>query len=208
MIADLKPNQRLLLLTLMARGGTAPNKELTGIVALDAPDRKALVSQGLLIQGPRLRGGSFELELTDGGWSAARKDFAAPAPSRSSSAAKTLYAVLARLGAYMKAQDLSAAHVFGGGPSTSGDARSAAQAVEDAYRSLVTRPQGWVRLSALRQALPGFDRASIDAALLDLLRARRVSIEPMVDQKTLTEDDRAASLRVGAAPAHHFAFLD
>ncbi|MFG1348842.1 hypothetical protein [Xanthobacter autotrophicus] len=208
MTADLKPNQRLLLLTLMARGGSAVNRDLGGIVALEAADRKALVSQGLLIQGPRLPRGSFELELTDGGWSAAWKDFSAPAPSPSSAAAKTLYAVLARLGTYMEAQALSAAHVFGGVASATSDARPADQAVEDAYRSLVTRPQGWVRLSALRKALPGFDRASVDAALLALLRARRISIEPVVDQKTLTEDDRTASLLVGAAPAHHFAFLD
>ncbi|MDI4656465.1 hypothetical protein [Xanthobacter autotrophicus] len=208
MTADLKPNQRLLLLTLMARGGSARNRDLGGIVSLEAADRKALVSQGLLVQGPRLPGGSFDLELTDGGWAAARKDFSAPAPSRSSSAAKALYAVLARLSTYMEAQELSAAQVFGGISSTSGDARPAARAIEDAYLALVTRPQGWVRLSALRKALPGFDRASVDAALIALLRARRVSIEPVVDQKTLTEDDRAASLLVGAAPAHHFAFLD
>ncbi|MFG1479808.1 hypothetical protein V5F53_14280 [Xanthobacter sp. V4C-4] len=209
MTTELKPNQRLFLLTLMARGGNALNSDIIAVVALQAPDRAQLESRGLLQKTKH--GRTFALELTDRGWSLARADFTAPAPA-GSSATRALYAVLARLGAYMDARRLAAADVFGPLPAEQDAAPAgpgpAEDAIEAAYRALVQRPQGWLRLSALRQALPGFDATTIDTALLGLLAARRVSIEPVVDQKTLTEQDRAAGLKLGAATAHHFAFLD
>lgn len=212
-INELKPNQRLMLLALMAAGGAAPNQHLSSVVALKAPDRKALERHGLVLATPLPRG-SFALELTDAGWNTARETFTAAPPPGSRSADKVLHAVLGRLAGFMETNLLSAADVFAVMPSPApapagGESRpSAARAIEEAYRALVTRPQGWVRLSALRRALPDFDRDALDAALLDLLRARRISLEPVVDQKTLTAEDRAAGLLVGAAPAHHFAFLD
>ena len=210
MVAELKPNQRLFLLTLMALGGTALNKDAVAIVDLKGADRALLHSRGLVHKGPR-RDRTFELELTDKGWAAARAEFSAQPPA--TSAGRTLYALLARLGAFMDARALSAADLFGAAPETGpapepGGEPSADAAIKTAYGALVTRPQGWVRLSALRKALPDLDRSTLDAALIGLLRARRISLEPVVDQKTLTEDDRAAGIPVGASIAHHFAFLD
>ena len=204
MVAELKPNQRLFLLSLMALGGSALNKDAVAIVDLKGADRALLHSRGLVHKGPR-RDRTFELELTDKGWAAARAEFSAPPPA--TSAGRTLYALLARLGVFMDTRALSAADLFGPAPETG--ARPAPDAaIRSAYGALVTRPQGWVRLSALRKALPDFDRSTLDAALIGLLRSRRISLEPVVDQKTLTEEDRAAGIPLGASIAHHFAFLD
>lgn len=204
MVAELKPNQRLFLLSLMALGGSALNKDAVAIVDLKGADRALLHSRGLVHKGPR-RDRTFELELTDKGWAAARAEFSAP--PLATSAGRTLYALLARLGVFMDARALSAADLFGPAPEAGAQPAPDA-AIRSAYGALVSRPQGWVRLSALRKALPDFDRSTLDAALIGLLRARRISLEPVVDQKTLTEEDRAAGIPLGASIAHHFAFLD
>jgi hypothetical protein len=59
-----------------------------------------------------------------------------------------------------------------------------------------------VRLSALRRALPAISRQQLDAALIDLQRARRLVLYREDNTPALTAEDHAAALLVGGAPRH------
>jgi hypothetical protein len=57
-------------------------------------------------------------------------------------------------------------------------------------------------LAALRKHLTEVPRDELDAALLRLERQPGVSLIPEENRKTLTEDDRAAALRIGNEDNH------
>ena len=48
----------------------------------------------------------------------------------------------------------------------------------------------------------------VDAALVELSHQRGVSLLPMDDQKLLTDDDRAAAVRIGVKDNHQIAIDD
>ena len=59
-----------------------------------------------------------------------------------------------------------------------------------------------MRLSRLRPALSDISRADLDEALARLRRAPDVSLIPEENQKTLTDEDRAAAVDVGNQQNH------
>lgn len=76
------------------------------------------------------------------------------------------------------------------------------------YESLADEPGAWVGLARLRAALADVPRADLDAALLEMVRARGVMLNPEFNQKTLTPADRHAAIRLGGENTHLLAIRD
>lgn len=74
--------------------------------------------------------------------------------------------------------------------------------IRAAYASLAREPGSTVRLSRLRNELRDIPRADLDDALARLRRAADVSLIPEENQKTLTDEERAAAVVVGNQQNH------
>jgi hypothetical protein len=213
---DLTGTERSVLLVLMAQCGPVANPDLARLgPALDKPGRDKLNRLGL-IESERT-GNRFVHELTDRGWRICRDLVDADPPPRATGPAKALQTVLGGLGRYLQAGDLSLADVFGAvapassAPAPAGPAAPSAPVapaavsvedrIRDAYATLAPRPGGWVPLTRLRAEVDA-PRAEVDAALRALHRAPGVSVIPEENQKTLTDDDRAAAVVIGDRPKH------
>ncbi|WP_163727376.1 hypothetical protein [Mycolicibacterium psychrotolerans] len=192
---ELTGTERAVLLVLMAQARPVPNPELAALgPALDKPGRDKLNRLGL-ISSERV-GSRFVHELTDRGWRMCR-DLVDAAPSpRATGPAKALQTVLAGLGRYLQAADLSLADVFGEQTPASVEDR-----IRAVYTELAPRPGGWVPLRRLRAELDA-PRDAVDAALVALHRTPGVSVIPEENQKTLTDEDRAAAVLIGDRPKH------
>lgn len=184
-----------MLLVLMAQARPVPNPELAALgPALDKPGRDKLNRLGL-IASERV-GSRYVHELTDRGWRMCRDLADTPPPPRATGPAKALHTVLAGLGRYLSAADLSLADVFG--ETTPAGVEDRIRAV---YTQLAPRPGGWVPLRRLRAELDA-PRDAVDAALVALHRTPGVSVIPEENQKTLTDEDRAAAVVIGDRPKH------
>jgi hypothetical protein len=114
----LLPRQLLFLWHLAASGGTAFLKDL-GKTAIDASERKEIVSSGLLeeikekIRPPQGRSQSLiKLTLTDSGWLCLSERMESPVFLRSSSTGEVLQKLLRCLSAYVKDEGLSLGSLF------------------------------------------------------------------------------------------------
>ncbi|WP_410564487.1 hypothetical protein [Amycolatopsis sp. cmx-4-61] len=74
--------------------------------------------------------------------------------------------------------------------------------IRRAYRQLATRPQQFVRLAHLRPKLDGADKAEVDDKLIELLKTSKIQLAPDSNRRGLTDDDRAAAIRVGREDKH------
>jgi hypothetical protein len=71
-------------------------------------------------------------------------------------------------------------------------------AIRAAYEKLAKRPKAWVSLTELRKLVPG-SKDEVDAELKRLLLDKEANLTLNEDQGSLTDEDRAASVRVGVA---------
>jgi len=74
--------------------------------------------------------------------------------------------------------------------------------VRETYRTLAPRDNAWVKLADLRAALSDVDRDVLDIELRRLFREPGVTLIPEENQKTLTEADRTAAIRIGNQSKH------
>jgi hypothetical protein len=72
----------------------------------------------------------------------------------------------------------------------------------NSYQSLTTRPGELVSLVRLRNALSGIDRATLDAELKRLDRARIIQLDPDPNQKALPPEAHRDAIRLGGEPKH------
>lgn len=187
-----------MLLVLMAQARPVPNPELAALgPALDKPGRDKLNRLGL-IASERV-GSRYVHELTDRGWRMCRDLADAPPPPRATGPSKALQTVLAGLSRYLTAADLSLADVFG--VRAEATPASVEYRIRAAYTQLAPRPGGWVPLRRLRAEVDA-PRDAVDAALVVLHRTPGVSVIPEENQKTLTDEDRAAAVVIGDRPKH------
>jgi hypothetical protein len=73
-----------------------------------------------------------------------------------------------------------------------------------AYRGLALEPDGWVSLTRLRDRMAHVPRADLDDALTALFRDEWIQLIAEVNQKTLTDADRAAALHIVGDDKHLF----
>ncbi|UOZ09362.1 hypothetical protein [Amycolatopsis sp. WQ 127309] len=80
---------------------------------------------------------------------------------------------------------------------------TAEQRVRDVYRELASRPQGWVRLSDVRERLGAtLPRDEVDKALQAMTRTGRVHLSPDSDRRGLTQVDHDSAVRIGREDNH------
>ncbi|AKS36536.1 hypothetical protein [Mycolicibacterium goodii] len=218
---ELTGTEQAVLLVLMAESRPVPNPDLERLgPKLDKPARERLNTLGLIETTP---GRPLVHELTDAGWALCRRLFAADTPPRASGQGRALYTLLRALHRHLERSELAPADVFlpddtadtggtadtadsaGAAPDTTGGyalASRAEEALRGAYARLADRPGGWVSLTRLRDEVADLPRKEVDVALISLYQQPGVSLIPEENQKTLTEADRAAAVRIGDQNKH------
>ncbi|MBY6364802.1 hypothetical protein [Rhodococcoides corynebacterioides] len=226
---DLTGTEVAVLMVLMAEARAVRNPELAVLgPALAKPSRDRLVAQGLIDVGRE--GRSMTLELTDKGWKFCADLMGSDAPKGATGPGKALFTVLAGLGRWFHRDDVRPAEVFfprdtpaeieplptpanavvpqsvreqdGGGESSANTGVDLETRIRRAYAELAREPGARVRLTRLRPALSDVPRDRLDDALVALQRTPGVSLIPEENQKTLSDDDRAAAVTVGNQRNH------
>jgi hypothetical protein len=199
--AELTPVQRFVLVTLMIKGGTLSNPELTNVagISLKAQYRNDLQARGLIT----VTGRPLVLELSEKGWSEAIRELGAEVPPRSGSGGGALYVALGFLRALIGHLGVAPSELFTLriGP-LDGKAVSApadlGETIRKAYGRVAARGGDYVRLADLRHAV----RADVDTALLAMNWEPDVDLIPNSQQGDLTDEDRAAAVRIGNQDRH------
>jgi hypothetical protein len=203
----------------MAEGRPVPNPELEQLgPALKKSYRERLKDKKLIDVTP---GVPMKLELADAGWDLCRQLMGTEPPVGVRGQNKALYTLMKALRRYLDREDLELSEVFDTNQETSpSDVKHAVPAaksiwdadlhsrVRSAYNRLADEPGSLVSLTRLRAELADISRHELDAALIELDRQRGVSLMPREDQKLLTEQDRAAAVRIGVKDNHLIAIED
>jgi hypothetical protein len=191
---DLSGTEQAVLLVLMAECRAIPNARLKDFgPELKKPARDNLLRKKLI----EVHDKPMVVDLSEDGWAMCRAIIGADAPDRVTGQQKTLYTLMKSLGRYFDREDLRPSDVF-----AAADVDDVETKLRRAYSSLADRPGDWVGLRRLRAALPDIARADLDRELVRLYQDPGVSIIPEENQKTLTDADRAASVRIGTKENH------
>ncbi len=197
--AQLTPKQQLLLWDLLARGGSAFQKDIKP--AVDAKDRNALEKLGYVRTIKKQR--SNFIEMTDRGW----RDLGEIEPRlfkegepRISADRRILQFVLASLSAYARRRDFPLHEVFApaklghaGEPAGEQSGTPIEQQIRDAFFAIAGRPaRDNVRLSALRARLKHIDRKDLDAALIAMREKRTAQLMNLDNPRDIDAEGDAA----------------
>lgn len=218
----LEPSEKAYLMLLMAEAREVSNPEMKARygISITGKDRTSLMEQKLVTS--RSVGRSFAHELTDLGWARCREEMASDyvVAKNAGPANPALHAVLAAVYRHMVKNDLSLADFFAptevpllpekAAPVKKASTRApkplAVKTVQtkirEAYKVLRSEPRAWVSLTDMRKQLPTVLREQLDEVLEDMARSRRIRVIPEENQKTLTDEDRAAAVRVGGEDKH------
>lgn len=204
---DLNGTEAAVLLVLMAEASPVKNSELRAMgPELAKPSRDKLKNAGLIEVNSSVR--PMTLELTDKGWRICGELIGGEPPARSTGAGKAMFTVLAGLRRWLDRTDSRPADVFSPrtdepAPVEKTDTTVDIEAsIRTAYARLAREPGSTVRLSRLRTELRDIPRSDLDDALARLRRAADVSLIPEENQKTLTDEERAAAVVVGNQQNH------
>ncbi|MER6589178.1 MULTISPECIES: hypothetical protein [Micromonospora] len=203
---DLTASESAILVVLMAEAREVLSTELRdryGLV-VRKPQRDKLTR--LHYVASRKSGPTYALQLDDKGWVRMQSDldFTLRGASALGAALTALQAhlrdrVLGRSGCATLAELFALTDVRAPAAEPSG---SLTARVVSAYRALADEPGAWVSLRRLRPFLADVPRDDVDEALRRLSRSEGVTIAPESNQKTLTEADVAAALRLGGQENH------
>lgn len=212
MPVQLTARDRVLLMTLMALNEEVSNPELKkrAGLSLERANRERLTVLGLVASIKR--GRSLWYELTDKGWAWCEKELSHPAPPRSDTGTRGLYAVMAGLSRYLARAGLRSSDVFGqvdeagnGVPvpvDHPGHGRSLAERIRAVYWELADQPGDWVSLTPVRGRLNDVTKAELDEVLRRLECEPDVHLVPETAQFKLTAADQAAAVRIGGKENH------
>lgn len=210
---ELSGVEQAVLLVLMAEGRPVPNPELEKLgPALKKSYRDRLKDKKLIDVTP---GVPMKLELIDDGWDLCRQLIGTEPPVGVRGQGKALYTLMKALRRYFDRENLELSEVFNTSESDEpSDVKTAVPSpksttdgdlerrVRSAYRRLADEPGSLVRLIRLRAELADIPRRDLDAALVEFNNQRGVSLLPQEDQKLLTDEDRAAAVRIGVKDNH------
>lgn len=207
---DLNGTEAAVLLVLMAEASPVKNSQLKTMgPELAKASRDKLKNAGLIEVNPSVR--PMTLELTDKGWRTCGELIGGEPPARSTGAGKAMFTVLAGLRRWLDRTDNRPADVFSaredqpapvGKSETADEPADIEASIRAAYARLAREPGSTVRLSRLRNELHHITRTDLDDALARLRRASDVSLIPEENQKTLTDEERAAAVVVGNQHNH------
>jgi hypothetical protein len=128
---------------------------------------------------------------------------------------RLLYGVLNNVDLYMRRSECEMADFFSAEAAAAAvadpvpvtenhalDADSVEKRIRSAYQDLVQEPRGWIGLRLLREKLDDLSQGDVDGGLLRLDLLPGVYLQPESDQKSLTDADRAAAIRIGGESKH------
>ncbi|WFE37826.1 hypothetical protein [Micromonospora sp. WMMD998] len=206
---DLTASESAILVVLMAEAREVLNTELRDRYHLDVrkPQRDKLTR--LHYVASRKSGSTYALQLDDKGWVRMQGDldFALRGASALGAALTALQTnlrdrVLARSGCATLAELFALTDVRASAPAPADPAGALTARVVSACRALADEPGAWVSLRRLRPFFADVPRDDLDEALRRLSREPDVTIAPESNQKTLTEADIRAALRLGGQENH------
>lgn len=202
---SLTPTETLVLLTLLSEARPLSNTELKALgPELRAESRRKLNGFGLVSTDTSVR--PFTHELTDDGWAHCRALLVADAPPRVTAQVRAVYTLLRALGRHLDRADLQLYEVFAPVAEEVAPVDDTSPTVEDrirdAYRELAREPGAWVGLARLRSVLTDLPVDEVDCELIRMNRMPDVRLNPEMNQKALSDHDRAAAVVVGDTPNH------
>lgn len=204
---ELSGVEQAVLLVLLAEGRPVPNPELKKLgPELKKDYRDRLKNKKLIDVVP---GRPMTLELIEKGYALCRELMGTEPPPGVRGQNKALYTLMKGLRRYFDREDLQLSEVFPerqvGKSETTEDLYSR---VRSAYGKLADEPGSLISLTRLRAELSDVPRDDVDAALVEMDHQRGVSLIPLEDQKLLTDEDRAAAVRIGVKDNHQIAIED
>lgn len=216
---ELSGVEQAVLLVLLAEGRPVPNPQLKTLgPELKKDYRERLKNKKLIDVVP---GRPMTLELIGDGYDLCRELMGTEPPPGVRGQSIALYTLMKGLRRYFDSNDLELSEVFP--ERRSGDSDTTNPVVQQhtssprddlggrirsAYDKLADRSGALVSLARLRAELVDIPRRDLDAALIDLNHQRGVNLLPQDDQKLLTDDDRAAAVRIGVKDNHQIVIDD
>jgi hypothetical protein len=200
--AELTPVQRFVLVTLMIKGGTLPNTYFANIarISLKREYRDGLRDRGLI----NVTAKPLVLELTEQGWGQAINELGAEVPARAGSAGGALYIALEFLRGLLDHLKVAPSELFTLRFSTSDATAPSGPPPADFEASIrkaygqVARAGDYVSLAEIKNALT----TDIDATLIQMYDEPGVNLIPNSQQGDLTDEDRAAAVKIGNQDRH------
>ncbi|MDS0133241.1 MULTISPECIES: hypothetical protein [unclassified Amycolatopsis] len=203
-------DERGALIALTLANEEVPNAELvkTYGVKLSPTARERLETKGLI--AVRKQSGRYYLQIKGPGITWCEDHLAeVEPPQRPGPMVRTVFEVLRRLVRRLRDRKVSLVDFLHGEDEQRRlDALDTAAPVDletlirEAYRQLATRPQQFVRLAQIRPKLNGVAKAEVDEKLLELMKTSKAQLAPDSNRRGLTDEDRAAAIRVGREDKH------
>jgi hypothetical protein len=200
----LTPSESALLIVLMAEAREVSNPELKERYNIDLTGESRRKLNELRYVASHKVGRAFVHQLDDQGWVRVHEELNFDSPR-----ARALGAALAALHGNLRDRvlprlDQSFGEMFSRADDVTvqeekGDLE---ERIREAYASLAPEPGAWVNLARLRPLFGDVDRPQLDEALRHLNRAPDVNIVPESNQKTLTDNDIDAAVRIGGQDKH------
>jgi hypothetical protein len=186
------------LLILVIFGEPATNSQIRDRfnLVIKKETREKLVTAGYLTVST-VGHNAFLHELSESGWAAGRRQLSEATPENAHKAYRILYGFMNFVEHYLTDKQATLSDLV-----LASQQAAIRQKIRSAYEELATRPGGWVGLHRLRTELPTLSRVAVDDAILRLSLLPTVHLVPESNQKTLTEDDRAASITAGGQEKH------
>jgi hypothetical protein len=200
--------ERSALLALMYLVDEASNAAITEKFGftIDKKSRERLAELGFLTYRRGTDPGKpFVHELTDLGWRRCQEELASSTPQAAHKAYRLAYPIFNQFAAYMRRSGIQMADVFAHQEAPAAvdvEAVDVDGRIRATYVELATEPEAWVNLNRVRTALADLSRDDVDQALLRLDLQPQVYLIPESNQKTLTDAERAASIRIGGEDKH------
>lgn len=196
---ELKRSEIDALLALMTCRGEITNPDLderygfrfTGIL------RTNLEKAGYIVSQPH--GRTLLIELTDDGWRRCREEFASESAPGDRRSVRIHHGVMQVWDSYLTKHRLQIADLLSDGNTV--DSLNS-ELILAAYTELAPTPGSWVQLRKLRGELRGYSKTEVDKLLLGLFRERDIQLIPEENQKSLTDADHKAAIRVGNEDRH------
>ncbi|MEU7477794.1 hypothetical protein AB0A63_17545 [Lentzea sp. NPDC042327] len=195
------------LLALLMIGRSASNPEILDSYGftIERTVRESLVDQKLIeAEQSKAHRNAWVHELTEVGWKRCREQLADASPAGVQRKDRLLYGVLQWVDRIFVKHGLELADAY-----TEWEAeadREIESTVDErilsAYHRLVSDPGAWVGLAELRGALPDVEAPEFDAAVHRVAELPSVFLTPEMNQKLLTDADRAAAVRLGGEAKH------
>ncbi|WP_410638005.1 hypothetical protein [Amycolatopsis sp. lyj-346] len=201
-MAPLSLPARSALLVLMTLGEAVPNSRIREEfrLGIKKSEREELVSRGYIKVTPGPRRSNLH-ELTEAGWAACREELRSAAPTGADRGYRVLYPVVNLLERYLTTIKVTLADVVLANDEATTPEPEADIEIRSAYQSLADAPGSWVRLGLLRKRLE-LPREIVDEALLRLDLRPEVHLIAEVNQKSLSDAERKAAIRIGNQEKH------